>query len=90
MTLHAFLPPAIDLFTTIVYHEPVMLSNLLDRGLPGVILNSFIMKDVRGGALTAGERGHSLQERGVTHCRGAGSLTAGERGHSLQERGGGV
>lgn len=41
------LSSAMDLFTSIVYHEPVMLSNLLDRGLPGVILNSFIVKDVR-------------------------------------------
>ena len=55
MLPHAFLPPAIDLFAAIVYHEPVMLSNLLDRGLPGVILNSFIMKDVRKGPTPRGE-----------------------------------
>jgi hypothetical protein len=37
---------AIDIFTGIVYHEPVILSNLLEQGLAGVILNSFILKDI--------------------------------------------
>ena len=37
---------ATEVMTVFVFHEPSQLSALQDNGLPGVVLNSLLMKNV--------------------------------------------
>jgi len=41
-----FIAIATEVMTVFVFHEPSQLSTLQDNGLPGVVLNSLLMKNV--------------------------------------------
>ena len=46
LQLLCFVVVATEVMTVFVFHEPSQLSTLQDSGLPGVVLNSLLMKNV--------------------------------------------